>query len=127
MPLELGLDLGCKRYGKPYLQEKVMLILDVEQFRYRDFISDIAGQDIKAHRAEQAEVINVVRNWLRLELDPKLVITPGGAVIYERYTRFQTTLPAIAAKLSWDINNLPFSDFCWAVADWIDNNPLSKP
>jgi hypothetical protein len=127
MPLELGLDLGCKRYGKPYHQEKVLLVLDVEQFRYRDFISDIAGQDIKPHGAEQAEVINVVRNWLRLELDPRLVITPGGAVIYDRFIRFLATLPTIATKLSWDINDLPFSDFCWAVADWIDNNPLPNP
>jgi hypothetical protein len=127
MPLELGLDLGCKRYGKSYHQEKVLLVLDVEQFRYRDFISDIAGQDIKAHKAEQAEVINVVRDWLRLELDPKLVITPGGPAIYDRYLRFRATLPAICSKLSWDISDLPFSDFSWAVADWINNNPLPKP
>lgn len=127
MPLELGLDLGCKRYGRSYHQEKVLLVLDVEQFRYRDFISDIAGQDLKAHRAEPAEVISVVRNWLRLELDPKLVITPGGPAIYDRYIRFQATLPAICTMLSWDIDNLPFSDFSWAVADWIDNNPLPKP
>ncbi|HKO99913.1 MAG TPA: hypothetical protein VJU86_23265 [Pyrinomonadaceae bacterium] len=126
MPLELGLDLGCKRYGKPHHQEKVLLVLDIRQFSYRDFISDIAGQDIQAHRAEPAEVINVVRNWLRLELDPKLVITPGGPVIYARYVRFQATLPSICSKLSWDIDDLPFSDFSWAVAEWIANNPLSK-
>jgi hypothetical protein len=127
MPLELGLDLGCKRYGKSHHQEKVLLVLDIEQFRYRDFISDIAGQDIKAHRAEPAEVINVVRDWLRLELDPKLVITPGGPAIHDRYIRFHATLPSICTKLSWDIDDLPFSDFSWAVADWIDNNPLPKP
>ncbi|MGH9931746.1 MAG: hypothetical protein ACREA9_21300 [Pyrinomonadaceae bacterium] len=127
MPLELGLDLGCKRYGKPHHQEKVLLVLDVERFRYRDFISDISGQDIEAHSGEPREVINAVRNWLRLELDPKSVITPSGAVIYERYSRFQATLPTICAKLSWDIGDLPFSDFSWAVADWIASNPLPKP
>jgi hypothetical protein len=83
MPLELGLDLGCKRYGKPYLQEKVLLVLDVERFRYRDFISDIAGQDIEGHGEDEGEVIKAVRNWLRLEVDPKLVITPGAPVIYK--------------------------------------------
>ncbi len=127
MPLELGLDLGCKRYGKPHHQEKVLLVLDVERFRYRDFISDIAGQDIEAHSGAPREVINAVRNWLRLELDPNTVITPSGAVIYERYSRFQATLPTICAKLSWDIGDLPFSDFSWAVADWIASNPLPKP
>ncbi len=127
MPLELGLDLGCKRYGKPHHQEKVLLVLDIERFRYRDFISDIAGQDVEAHRADEREVIKVVRNWLRLEVDPKLVITPSGKVIRERYRRFQATLPSICAKLAWDIDDLPFSDFSWAVYDWITKNPLPKP
>jgi len=127
MPLELGLDLGCKRYGKSYHQEKVVLVLDVDRFRYRDFISDIAGQDIEGHGSHEQEAINAVRNWLRLELDPRLVITPGGATIYQRYTSFRATLPTICAKLTWDIDDLPFSDFSWAVADWIANNPLPRP
>ncbi|SRR6266404_3331959 len=127
MPLELGLDLGCKRYGKSYHQEKVILVLDVNRFRYRDFISDIAGQDIERHGSREQEAISAVRNWLRLELDPRLVITPGGATIYRRYTTFRATLPTICAKLAWDIDDLPFSDFSWAVADWIANNPLPKP
>lgn len=127
MPLELGLDLGCKRFGKPYHQEKVLLILDVDRFRYRDFISDIAGQDIEGHDGDEGEVITAVRNWLRLEVDPKLVITPSGKLIRERYGRFQATLPSICAKVGWDIDDLPFSDFSWAVYDWITNNPLPKP
>lgn len=127
MPLELGLDLGCKRYGKAYHQEKVILVLDINRFRYRDFISDIAGQDIEGYEGHEKNVISVVRNWLRLELDPDLVITPGGSTIYRRYTTFQATLPTICAKLAWDIGDLPFSDFSWAVADWIANNPLPKP
>ncbi len=127
MPLELGLDLGCKRYGKSYHQEKVVLILDINRFRYRDFISDIAGQDIEGHGANEEEAILAVRNWLRLELDPGVVITPGGATIYRRYTKFQATLPTICAKLAWDIADLPFSDFSWAVAAWIASNPIPKP
>jgi hypothetical protein len=125
--LELGLDLGCKRFGTSYHQEKVILVLDVNRFRYRDFISDIAGQDIEGHGSREQEAINAVRNWLRLELDPRLVITPGEETIYRRYTNFQATLPTICAKLAWDIGDLPFSDFSWAVADWIANNPLPKP
>lgn len=34
MPFELGLDLGCKRFGKDHQQEKVILIMDVGRFRY---------------------------------------------------------------------------------------------
>jgi hypothetical protein len=76
MPLELGLDLGCRRYGKPHHQEKVILVLDVERYRYQRFLSDIAGQDIAAHRNNVETTITAVRNWLRLELDPSLFKTP---------------------------------------------------
>jgi hypothetical protein len=125
MPLELGLDLGCRQYGKPYHQENVVLVLDTEQYRYQKYISDLAGRDPVAHNDSDEQVINEVRNWLRLELDPKLVKTPSGSMIYQRYEQFQLALPSICAKLHWDINNLPFSDFAWAVADWIVNNPIS--
>lgn len=124
MPLELGLDLGCKRYGKSYHQEKVVLVLDTEQYRYQKYISDLAGRDPAAHNDSDERVINEVRNWLRLELDPKLVKTPSGSLINQRYNQFQLALPSICAKLNWDINDLPFSDFAWAVADWIVDNQI---
>lgn len=42
MPLELGLFLGCKRYGGPRQATKRCLILDSDRYRYRAFLSDIA-------------------------------------------------------------------------------------
>jgi hypothetical protein len=125
MPLELGLDLGCRRYGSSYLQEKVVLVLDVERHRFQRFISDIAGQDIEAHGGDLGNAITVVRNWLRLEVDPKLVKTPSGATILRRYRAFQLLLPAVCAELNWDNDNLPFSDFSWAVYDWITKHPIA--
>jgi hypothetical protein len=124
MPLELGLDLGCKRYGRAHLQEKVILVLDFERYRFQRFISDIAGQDIDTHENNEEQAINAVRNWLRLELDPKLVKTPSGSMIYARYQTFQNILPSICAALNWDINNLPFSDYSWSAYDWINKNSI---
>src|ERR1044072_2051009 len=49
MPLELGLFLGCKWYGKIKHKKKSCLILDTHRFRYQQFISDISGQDIREH------------------------------------------------------------------------------
>lgn len=115
MPLELGLDLGSRRYGSPYLQEKVILILDVERFRYQRFVSDLAGQDIEAHGGDVPTVVTKVRNWLRLEVDPKLVKTPSGAAIHRRYEAFRLLLPDVCDELNWDLRDLPFSDFSWAV------------
>ena len=65
MPLELGLFLGCKRFGLKNQGEKRTLILDSEQYRYRQFISDIAGQDIRAHGSDPENAIREVRDWLQ--------------------------------------------------------------
>jgi hypothetical protein len=49
MPLELGMFLGAKRYGRAEQKRKSCLILDADRYRFQKFISDIAGQDIAAH------------------------------------------------------------------------------
>lgn len=124
VPFELGLDLGCKRYGEPRHKQKTTLILDVHPHRYRTFISDIAGLDVEEHNGSVATAISVVRNWLRLKSNDRSVKAPGGATIYTRYQAFQSALPRMCDKLKWDASNLPFADFSWAVYDWIKNNPI---
>lgn len=124
MPLELGLDLGCKRFGKFHQTEKVSLILDIERFRYQKFISDISGQDIEAHDNKEKKIIYKIRNWLSLELDPRITIVPGGNKIFQRYRNFRSALPAICEKLKWDSKDLPFADYSFAVATWIHENPI---
>lgn len=126
MPLELGLDLGCRRFGTPFQKTKVSLVMDTEQHRYERFISDIKGQDIYAHGGSVERAIDVVRDWLRNELDPRVVIIPSGENIYERYLAFQGALPSLCAKLSWNVKKLPFADFSWSVALWIEENPISS-
>jgi hypothetical protein len=124
MPLELGIDLGCHRFGRPHHREKVCLILDVERYRYQRFIFDISGQDIEAYNGSEQQLIEIIRDWLRLELDPRTTIIPGGLRIFQRYQDFQNDLPAICAKPNWHPTQLPFADFSYAVATWIKVNPL---
>ena len=45
MPLELGIDLGCRRFGSKNHKQKLLLILDREPYRYQKFMSDIIGGD----------------------------------------------------------------------------------
>jgi len=100
------------------------LILDVDRYRYRTFISDIAGFDIEEHNGSIAKVITVVRNWLRHTSHKISFEAPSGATIYNRYQAFQLALPGTCYDLKWDIDNLPFADFSWAAYDWIKNNPI---
>jgi len=124
MPLELGLDLGCRRYGRKFQREKVSLILDSEEHRYEAFISDIKGQDIKAHFSHEQTVIEVIRDWLSNELDPRVTIIPSGENIFKRYQSFQKALPTICRILKWNPGKLPYPDFSYAVATWIKENPI---
>ena len=84
MPLELGLFLGAKRCGAKSQKRKLCLVLDRDAYRYQQFCSDIAGQDMKAHRGDCEQAIKIVRDWLRDT--PKGLTTPlpGGVEIAGR-------------------------------------------
>jgi len=85
MPLELGIFLGAKRYGGGDHRAKRLLVLDVEQYRYQQFISDLAGMDIHAHGGEPRRAITEVRDWLTNVSRRKL---PSGATLLRLYDRF---------------------------------------
>jgi hypothetical protein len=101
--------------------------MDIEQYRYQRFISDIAGQDVSAHGGNQRGVVKEVRDWLRPELDPRRVIIPRGDEIVTRFRSFQRALPSICERLRWDSNNLSFVDYAYTVASWIEINPVEIP
>jgi uncharacterized protein YjiS (DUF1127 family) len=116
MPLELGIFLGAKRFGKHSAQKRV-LILDRELYRYRRFISDIGGQDIKAHRRSPAKAIQYVRDWLQSA--PGKAAIPGGAKIWQDYRRFRRELPATAQDAQLDPSQLTFIDYLQLVTNWL--------
>jgi len=121
MPLELGLFLGAKRYGDARQQSKSCKILDTERFRYQNFCSDIAGQDISAHGGDPEQAIKAVRNWLRANMPA--VSIPSGSRMVRRYRLFQDDLPALCASLRLDLDELTFIDYQNIVVQWLAANP----
>ena len=65
MPLELGVFLGAKKYGGPKHRQKSCIIFDRERYRFQRYISDIAGQDIHAHKGDARILIRELATWLR--------------------------------------------------------------
>jgi hypothetical protein len=120
MPLELGLFLGAKQFGGASHKEKRCLILDCDKFRYHEFISDIAGQDIQAHGNDPETLIAVVRNWLR-GLSPDRPI-PGGTAIHKRYLLFLRDFPDICHALQLEPNEVTYADYADIVTVWVRNN-----
>ena len=109
MPLELGVFFGAKRYGNNQQQLKNCLILDIDQYRYQSFISDIAGHDIRAHNNNPENIIIHVRNWLNTASSRRTI--PGGSVIVRRYRNFLNDLPNICAEIPIEINELTYNDY----------------
>jgi hypothetical protein len=119
MPLELGLDLGCKEFGRGRCGGKSLLILDKEVYRYQKFISDLAGRDVASHSNSPKEVIMQVRKWLRTEsARPNIA---SGQIIYERYLEFELDLPKICGhpRVKHDPNNLAFADLTHVIFHWL--------
>lgn len=117
MPLELGLFLGCKRFGLPNQSKKRTLILDSEPYRYRKFISDIGGQDIRSQGGDPERAVREVRDWL--QATSRRVGLAGGGEIAEHYRRFQRDLPSVCARFALEPDRLTFLDLSATIADWL--------
>jgi hypothetical protein len=120
MPLELGIFLGAKRYGKGEQNRKSCLILDREPFRYQILCSDIAGQDIRAHHNDAGQAISAVRDWLRTNRQHSRI--PGARRMQERYIQFRLELPAVARQADLAVDELNFLDYRTLVTGWLDEN-----
>lgn len=116
MPFELGLFFGAKQFAAKHRRKKI-LVLDRERYRYQQFISDIAGQDIHAHDGDVERLIMEVAAWLRDELrEPRI---PGGRVIAGEYGRFQLIAPRLCETKQLDPSEITFNDFCAVVVEWL--------
>ena len=63
MPLELGMDIGAKRYAKEYCEKK-FLIFESEKYSAQKAASDLNGLDPKAHEDVAEKAMQIVRDWL---------------------------------------------------------------
>ncbi len=125
MPLELGLFLGARRFGDGAQRRKSCLVLDRDKYRYQEFISDIAGQDIAAHGEDVEQAIKAVRDWLAVS-NAGTIPAPGKAAIARRYRRFMADLPAICAATDREAVELTFTEYADAASTWL-RRELSGP
>lgn len=116
MPLELGLFLGAKRYGGKSQKLKRALILDVEQYRYQRFISDLAGMDIHQHAGEPRQATREIRDWLANVSRRTL---PSGAKLVALLDAFLADLPDLSTALSFEAGKIPYVDFERIVVEWL--------
>lgn len=119
MPLELGIFIGSINFGQKKHKEKEFLIIESDQFRFKEFISDISGQDIKAHNDEPEKVIKCVRDWLSKRTNE---IIPSASLITQEFKNFESQLPDLCSSVKWVESELTFQEYSSLVTTWLTLN-----
>ncbi|WP_136067107.1 hypothetical protein [Modicisalibacter radicis] len=118
MPLELGIFLGAKSYGSGKQKNKIAIVMDTQKYRYQQFISDIAGQDISAHENDPEKIIRTIRNALNGSHVNGHITGPQNIVdVYEKY---QATKPYIIENLGLDPNELTYADKLQIIEEFLE-------
>ena len=86
----------------------------------KSLLSDISGQDIKAHDNKPQIAVGVVRDWLRSAQTEGEV--PGGRHIWNRYRKFKSRLPGICRDINLVPSEMIFNDYATVVGAWLKEN-----
>ena len=120
MPLEIGLDLGCKQFHPDVkFREKKSLILESERFSLHKALSDLAGADVKCHENDAETMVLAVRTWLVEVGRPRV---PGPNSIWDKFNVFNTDLYEELSQSGFkksQIDTLPFPEFLIYMDKWL--------
>ena len=106
MPLELGISLGARKLGGREQRRKQCLVFDRDLYRYQEFISDIAGQDVKSHDGSVQSLVTAVRDWLSSYSSG----IASGSIVWQEYLGFQQELPGLCDSANLGKEELTFWD-----------------
>ena len=118
MPLELGLFIGCQKYGTGKQKKKSYLILEGNRYSSKIYLSDLASQDPMAHEFKVMSVIGCVRDWLtsRSKEPDQIAHLP---FLMSKYRQFQQELPNMCAYNNWSVKRLLFPEFSSLASSFI--------
>ena len=120
MPFECGIDFGIK-ITNSNLSKKEILILEKEKYRYKEYLSDISGNDIEAHKNSPEIIMKSIRDWFR----KKNKNVPSHIKILDAYLKFKTNYDEILISNELDpedINSIPFTEIIDIMKEWIEEN-----
>lgn len=121
MPFELGIDYGCRLFGRARHREKLTLVLESKPHRYKAAISDLSGADIECHENEPRRIFGVVRNWLKSTCLPA---APGPARIQVAFTQFVADDDDALTDegfSSADIEAMPIGEVVERMRNWVES------
>lgn len=127
MPLELGIDVGCRLFGQRQHQLKRCLILEEQRYRYQAAMSDLSGSDIAMHAGSAEILVAEVRNWLNNHAH---MPAPGPTRVWTAFLEFMSdnydTLKARGFS-DRDIEALPVCELMNCIDEWLSQTRKPKP
>lgn len=124
MPFELGLVIGCKKVaGKTYANRPI-LVMENNAYSSQKCLSDIAGQDLKAHQGSTIRIVTIVRTWLLQQ--SKRTGIPGHVRIQGAFVQFSSEIPELCDVAGLDCDEISYPDFVYLAQQWlIEQNAAS--
>ncbi|GAA0880374.1 hypothetical protein GCM10009119_33440 [Algoriphagus jejuensis] len=120
MAFEMGIDFGLRYSGIPEYGTKRFLILEKEEHRYKTFLSDISGNDIKSHQNDPELIIKAIRDWIKSQGQRKAV--PRHKLIFSAFNEFLMYYNQMIGGEGYDpkeITALTFSDVIDIMTNWV--------
>ena len=121
MPFECGIDLGARILELPGSEAKKCLILETEKYRYQKFMSDIAGNDIRAHHDDPELAMKNVRDWLKINNKQQKFARHSS--IWMVFNEFEQDYNGLLEKDGYDIfdiNAATFTDLIEFMKQWLE-------
>ncbi len=121
MPLELGIDVGCRLFGRGQHCTKRCLVLEEQRYRYQAALSDLSGSDIAVHDASPETLVAEVRNWLSAQAH---IQAPGPSRVWTAFLEFMSyNYDALKRRgfSDHDIESLPVSELIPCMNEWLGN------
>lgn len=122
MPFELGIFFGAQRFGNKSQKIKNALIFERTRFSYQQYLSDLNGVDIKAHKNDPDIIIQSIRDWLKTSSQSSAI--PGQLIIKQNFKDFRSKLPSILSEAGLEQETLAFNDLCLIVEETL--KPIMK-
>jgi hypothetical protein len=107
---------GKKLAGRKYASRS-LLVLERSSFTSQKYLSDIAGQDTRAHGDSPRVLARLVRAWLSQESKRKGI--PGDRRIFAAYESFSLELPALCDAAGLDYDELSYPDLLGLAQQWL--------
>lgn len=119
MPLELGLDVGCRLFGRGLHGTKRCLILEEQRYRYQAALSDLSGSDIAVHGGNPETLVAEVRNWLNSQAR---LNAPGPSRVWAAFLDFMSDNHGVLKQRGFsdhDIARLPVYELIHCIHQWV--------